>query len=180
MEVHFSLSQNKKSVYKRYLLHISASHCLADMSNFLLDYCCRSSLFSVCPHECSARSRHTKNSPYPNHSLDSLTAVKYNFFFPTSLLQHMLLSRGDKSFLLITLVLGFCWDGWVLLNCVLKITVAYKPIQSLMCLLLGSSRILSVVDRAKVVELNAFACSHPSSSFTVQLTIVSSFSSLSI
>lgn len=98
-----------RSVYKRYLQHIFASHCLADMSSFLLDYCCCCcSLFSVRPHECSARSRHTKNSPYPNHSLDSLTAVKYNFFFPTSLLQHMLLSRGDKSFLLITLVLGFC------------------------------------------------------------------------
>lgn len=81
MEVYFSLSQNKKSIYKRYLQHISASHCLADMSSFLLDYCCCCSLFSVRPHKCSARSRHTKNSPYPNHSLDSLTAVKYNFFF---------------------------------------------------------------------------------------------------
>lgn len=157
---------------------ISANHSLADVSSFLLGYCC-CSLFSVSPQECSARFRHTKNSPYPNHSLDSLTAVKYILFFPTSMLQHMLLPKGDKSFLWITLLLGFCWDGWVLLNCVLKITVAYKPVHSLMCLLSGFSRILNVVDRAKVVEINTFACCHCSSSSTVQL-VVSPFSSLSV
>lgn len=98
IKVHFSLSQSKISVYKGYLQHISANHCLADMSSFLLEYCCCCSLFGVSPHECSARFRHT-NSPYPNHSLDSLTAVRYNSFFPTSVLHHMLLSRGDNSFL---------------------------------------------------------------------------------
>lgn len=77
IKVYFSLSQSKKSVCKGYLQHISVNHCLADMSSFLLVYCC-CLLFSVRPHECSARFRCTKNSPYPNHSLDSLTAVKYS------------------------------------------------------------------------------------------------------
>lgn len=82
IKVHFSLSQSKKTVCKGHLQHISASHCLGVISSFLLEYCCCCSNFSINPHECSARFRHTKNSPYPNHSLDSLTAVKYIFFLP--------------------------------------------------------------------------------------------------
>lgn len=66
-EVHFSLSLRKIcGACKGYLQHISANHCLANMSSFLLEYCCCCSLLNARPHESSARFRHSKSSLCPN------------------------------------------------------------------------------------------------------------------